>query len=418
MTAFWIAAAVLAALAVVLLLRPLFARRGQGAVTRRELNLSVYRDQLRELDADLRSGTIAREDYERARRELEKRLLEEVEDKPGEARPGAAPRRLRMFGIVAAVAVPVLAAGVYFATGNPGALDAAKRGQHAGPKEIEAMVQRLADRLSQNPDDVEGWKLLGKSYSVMGRFAEASNAYSKAAAMTPRDPQLLADLADALAMARGQKMGGEPEELVQRALQLDPQNPKALALAGTAAYERKDYAAAVGYWERMLPLVAPDSEDRRVIQANIDEARSLSGTPIAKSTQKGQVAQTAPVDKKKAAAATALQGSVTLSPGLAGKVKPDDTLFVFARAADGPPMPLAILRSRAGALPLKFTLDDSSSMNPQMNLSSAGRVVVVARVSKSGNAVPQAGDLQGASAPVANNARGVHIVIDTEVAPK
>src|SRR5206468_3384215 len=132
-----------------------------------------------------------------------------------------------------------------------------------GMKELEAMVQQLADRLAQNPEDVEGWKMLGKSYSVMGRFAEAVNAYSKAAVRSPRDAQLLADLADALAMARGQNMKGEPEELVLRALQIDPSNLKSLALAGTAAFERSDFAGAVRYWQRMLPLVAPDSEDAR-----------------------------------------------------------------------------------------------------------------------------------------------------------
>ncbi len=411
MIAFWIAAAIVVALALSLLLRPAFARRAEG-FTRSELNLSVYRDQLRELEADLRSGTVAQEDYDRARRELEKRLLEEVDEKPGRAAPSSGkPARLRWFGVAAGIAVPLLALAIYAATGNPAALDPAKR-QEVGAKEIEAMVQTLADRLAQNPDDVEGWKMLGKSYAVMGRFAEATKAYSKAVMLTPRDPQLLADLADSLAMARGQKMTGEPEELVLRALQLDPKNPKALALAGTAAYERADYRAAVGYWERMLPLVAEGSEDRRIIQANIDEARARSSAAPEKAQAKKK-----PGDKKQAGLAS-LGGRVTISPGLAAKVKPDDTLYIFARAAEGPPMPLAILRSRAGALPLKFKLDDSSSMNAQTKLSDVGRVVVVARVSKSGNAVPQAGDLQGTSGPVANNAQGLHIVIDTEVSGK
>src|SRR4051812_9838642 len=147
------------------------------------------------------------------------------------------------------------------------------------------MVERLAARLNDNPEDVEGWKMLGRSLTVLGRFAEATNAYSKAAIRAPRDANLLADLADALAMARGQKMRGEPEELVQRALQIDAKNLKALALAGTAAYGRSDFAAATRYWQRMLALVPEDSEDARTIQGNIDEARSLSKSkPAAKDT--------------------------------------------------------------------------------------------------------------------------------------
>jgi cytochrome c-type biogenesis protein CcmH len=258
------------------------------------------------------------------------------------------------------------------------------------------MVERLAARLRESPDDVEGWKLLGRSYGALGRFPEAVDAYLKAAARAPRDAQVLADLADVLAMSRGQRLTGEPEKLVLRALELDPRNLKALALAGTAAFERKDFAGAVRYWERMLPLVAADSEDARSIQASIAEARSF-------------------MKPGAAAAASALQGTVRLAPDLKAKVSPDDTVFIFARAAQGPPMPLAVRRAKVRELPLEFALDDSMAMAPGMQLSGFPRVIVGARVSKSGSATPQAGDLQGASAPVANDARGVSVVIDSVV---
>jgi cytochrome c-type biogenesis protein CcmH len=223
----------------------------------------------------------------------------------------------------------------------------------------------------------------------------------------PRDPQLLADLAEALAMARGQKMRGEPEELVLRALQLDPKNLKALALAGGAAFERDNFRAAARYWERMLPLVPADSADARTIQANVDEAR-------ARSLDKGAAKE----DSAKNPAATALRGVVTLSPKLAAQASPDDTVFIFARAAEGPPMPLAVLRKRVRDLPAKFALDDSMAMAPGMKLSDHPRVVVGARISKSGNALPQPGDLQGLSGVVANTARDVSVLIDGEVAKK
>jgi len=209
---------------------------------------------------------------------------------------------------------------------------------------------------------------------------------------------LLADLADVLAMTRGQRLQGEPEKLVLRALELDPQNLKALALAGTAAFERKDFAAAVRYWQRMLPLVAPGSEDARSVHASIEEAKSLLNAGAAP-----------------AAAPSGLRGEVRLSPELKAKVSPDDTVFIFARAAQGPPLPLAVKRAKAQELPLAFVLDDSMAMAPGMRLSGFPRVIVGARISRSGNATPQPGDLQGASATVANDASSVTVVIDSVV---
>jgi cytochrome c-type biogenesis protein CcmH len=403
MSLFWLSSALLALVALGVLLRPLLSRR-RGGVSRDVLNAAVYRDQMRELDADLAAGTLAKADHERSRRELERRLLEDVNDRP----PEVARRAGRGLFIFSATALPLLAAAIYFATGNLGALDPAQRdAKGIGVPQIEAMVQKLSERLAQNPEDVEGWKMLGRSYTVLGRLPEAVAAYSKAAMRAPRDPQLLADLAEALAMARGQKMRGEPEELVLRALQLDPKNLKALALAGGAAFERDNFRAAVRYWERMLPLVPADSADARTIQANVDEAR-------ARSLDQGAAKE----DSAKKPAAAALRGVVTLSPKLAAQASPDDTVFIFARAAEGPPMPLAVLRKRVRDLPAKFALDDSMAMAPGMKLSDHPRVVVGARISKSGNALPQPGDLQGLSGVVANTAREVTVLIDGEVAKK
>jgi cytochrome c-type biogenesis protein CcmH len=235
--------------------------------------------------------------------------------------------------------------------------------------------------------------LLGRSHAALGRYAEAADAYAKAAARAPRDAQLLADLADVMAMAQGQTLRGEPEKLVLRALELEPENLKALALAGTAAFERQDFAAAARLWERMLPHVAPGSDDARSIQQSIAEARSNA-----------QQTQTAP--------AAVLRGTVALAERLKDKAAPEDTVFVYARAAEGPPMPLAVARVRVRDLPYRFKLDDSMAMTPAMKLSSFPKVIVTARVSKSGNATAQPGDLEGASATVPNNASAVAVVID------
>lgn len=379
MSGFVAAAFVIAAVALAVLLRP---SRRASAADRQTLNVSVYRDQLRELEADRAAGTIAAPDYERARAELERRLLEDAaQPAPAAAAPGG-----RKAILAAALAAPVVAAALYMAVGTPAAIV-------PQDKQIEEMVERLASKMKSRPEDVEGWKMLGRSYSVLGRFRDAVDAYAQAAKRSPRDAQLLADFADALAMAQGQKLAGEPEKLVLRALEIEPDNLKALALAGTAAFERKDYAGAAGLWQRMLARVPPDSEDARNIQSNINEARSLSGEAVAKSAS--------------------LRGSVSLAPALAAKASPEDTVFIFARAEKGPPMPLAVLRKRVRDLPAQFALDDSMAMAPSLRLSSQPRVVVGARISKSGSATPQAGDLQGLSGPVANDATGVAVTINS-----
>ena len=387
MTAFWAAGILLAAVAVALVVRPLLSLRSEKSLSRRDANVSIYRDQLRELDADLASGKLGQADFDRARAEIEARLLEDV------AAPEAAPqsRGTRRAAIGLAAGLPVLAIAVYLAVGNPAAISPLPDPHSvASAEQLEALVERLAAKMRENPDDPEGWRLLGRSFSVMGRFPQAAEAYAKAAELAPRDAQTLVDFADALAMARGQSLEGEPEKLVQRALEIDPSNLKALALAGTIEFNRKRFAAAAGYWKRMLPHVDPGTEDARIIQGNIEEAL-------------------AQVDGK------ALKGTVSLSAKLKDKAAPEDTVFLYARAAEGPQMPLAVQRFKVRDLPAKFSLDDAMAMAPGMTLSAHPRVVVTARVSRSGQAKPQAGDLQGASKAVANDATGVDVVIDTQV---
>ena len=371
-------AALLAILVVAWLLWP---SRRRGEPSAREVNLAVHRDQVRELGADLAAGKITREDHDRSRREIERRVLED-------AAPGEAPAR-RSLPWPALAVIPVAALAVYFAVGSPRMIE--REAEHAiTAQQVEAMVDRLAAKLRENPDDVDGWKLLGRSYTALGRFTESADAYARAATKAPRDAQLLADFADALAMARGQTLQGEPEKLVQRALEIDPKNLKALALLGTAAFERREFQKAADIWKRMLDHVPPGGEDARAIQGNIDEALALTTSRV-------------------------VRGEVRLSEKLKGQASPDDVVYIFARAVDGPGVPLAVMRKQVRDLPAMFALDDSMAMAPGAKLSNFSRVVISARVSKAGNANAQPGDLEGKSGAVANDATGVRVVIDSVV---
>ena len=397
MILFWAIGAALAALVLALVLWPLVGGRARGVVSRDGANLAIYRDQMRELEADHAAGKLARDDHERSRAELESRVLEDVEEREAPIARRGAPRAAAIVGI----AVPLVALGVYLAVGTPGAVESRVHGEEISAAQIESMVERLAARLRENPDDADGWKLLGRSYAVLGRFGEAVDAYAKAAARAPEDADLLVDFADVLAMVRGRNLSGEPEKLVERALQIDPRNLKGLALAGTAAFDRGEFARAAGYWERMLPHVPAGSEEAKLIGENVAAAR-----------ERAAGAQASPPAAK---AHPGLRGTVRVASGMAAKISPEDTLFVYARAAGGPPMPLAVLRRRARDLPLEFALDDSMAMAPGMSLSAHPSVVVTARISRSGSATPQPGDLQGASPPVPSDVSGVEVVIDSVV---
>jgi cytochrome c-type biogenesis protein CcmH len=280
MTGFFAGVALLIAVVLAWLLPPLLrARRAQG-VSGDAVSIAVYRDQLHELDADLRRGTLAAEEHETARQEIERRLLEEVGgDAPAPKRAGRA-----VLGAVAlGVALPLCAFLVYLAVGMPQAIvprpaQAAAQGE-VSPERILAMVDRLAERLKQNPDNVEGWAMLGKSYAVMERYDEAGRAYAEAARRMPdkgpETAQVLVDYADVLAMAQGQNLLGEPEKLIARALKADPDNVKALALAGTVSFHKQDYAGAVRSWERILKLLPPDAPIAETVRESIGEARML-----------------------------------------------------------------------------------------------------------------------------------------------
>ncbi|HVF64399.1 MAG TPA: c-type cytochrome biogenesis protein CcmI [Casimicrobiaceae bacterium] len=408
MIPFVIIAALMLVIACAWVLLPLLSRSADEAVEREAANLDVLRDQRREIESDLASGLLSPQQYEAARADLERRVLDEAGDEaPSEehrARPGT--------GTIALIAagLPIAAIALYALLGTPVALlpvtaQTEPNAQSAvSPAEIDTMIGRVKERLAQKPDDLEGWLVLARTLYSLGRMRESVEAYERAAAIAPDNADILADYADAVGITQGRSLDGLPEQLIERALRANPDQWKANALAGTIAFKRGDAAKAIVHWESVQRAVPPDSPVAKTIAATLAEARSRAGLATASKPE--------PPPRSNA---TTVAGTVTLDPALAASVTPDDTVFVFARPADGSRMPLALLRVKAKDLPLAFKLDDSLAMLPNRKLSDHGEVVVGARVSKSGKAMPQPGDLEGATPTVRLGTTNVALTIDRKI---
>ena len=397
---FWLVALLLVAATVAALVWPLLRGRNTPLPEDDAAATNVYRDQKRQLDDELAAGAITRAERDAQLDELSARLGAEL---AVETAPAAriSPRSSYVAALILVAVIPASALLLYASFGSPGSLRTATPASEAPPmsqEQIVAMVDKLATRMKEHPEDPTGWRLLARAYASMARFGESVAAFNEAAARAPADAPLLTDWADALAM-QNQSLQGEASKLVARALALDPKYPKALALAATAALERKDYGGAIDEWRKLKLEFPPGGEEAKQIDAMIAEADAARGGAM----------KSASVDP------SAITGRVSLDPKLRDRVGAGDTLFIFARAVDGPRMPLAVVRAAANELPRDFRLDDSMAMTPAARLSAAGQVIVEARVSKSGSATPVPGDLQGTSATVKPGAHDVSIAIDDVV---
>jgi len=419
MMTFWIICALLILVAMPFVVVPLWRTTQQSnAVLRDAANLEIFRDQIAEMDADLRNGLLTQELYEQGKRELQSRLLDEVKEEP-QGSSIVVRNPLKALAIILAVLLPLASAGLYWQIGNTDVLspDAALSAT-GGMGDIRSSdaIKALEEKVAQNPSDGESLLLLARAYGELERYGDSVKAYEKLTEFVNDEAWIWADYADMLAMVHGQKLAGPPTKLIDKALALDPNHPKSLALAGSAAMERGDYTAAIRHWGRLLNGLPPGSEDAKMIEDGIQQAKQFlamskggKGAPMLEQIAPAQEQQAASSGKEK------LSGTVTLSAELKGKVSPEDTLFVLARATQGPKMPLAILRKQVKDLPVQFTLDDSMAMMPQMKLSNFDEVVVIARISKSGNAMPESGDLQGMSKPLKPGRSGLKISIDSLV---
>ena len=409
MLLFWILAALMTLAALAFVLVPMLRARAAAGPSAHDAALEVLRGQRGEIESDVASGTLPVDAREEALAELVERADRDLEAAAAVKPATAAARKPWVAAAVVALAIPALAMGLYGAVGTPSASDPktlAAASAPIGDAQIVAMVESLASKVRERPQDAKGWELLARSMAALGRFPESADAYEHVAKLVPASAQVFADWADALGMAQGRTLRGRPTELVKRALELDPNHQKALALAATAAMDAGDRAAAIGYWQRVAAQLPPGSPDAAQVASIIAEIRG-SGGPVPPSV--------AAAPTPSATAGNTVSGTVVIAPSMAAQVKGDETVFVFARAEGGPRVPLAVYRANAKSLPLAFALDDTQAMAPGMNISSAQAVRVEARITRSGNATPQPGDLVGTSAVVKPGARDVKIVVDKVV---
>ena len=418
--AFWLLALLLAAGTLACLLPTLRRHDDAGAHgalagtgARGGSTLSLLREQLAATERDRAAGRIDAATAERLQAEISRRLLEEHAPSPAAWR--ADPAHGTAWMVMAGI--PLFAVSLYLAVGTPAALSQPPR-VAAGPQptmtQVESMVSQMmqalearAQRGETRPEDGPAWAMAGRTLASLQRFKEADQAFARALALTPNDANLLADRADILSLLQGQNPEGEPMRLIERALRIDPDQPKALALAGSVAFKRGDMATAITHWRRAIANLPPESEFARRLTQSLQEAMA-SQTPRATGTSPRIAPDTSPM----AAAAGSIRGRVSLTPAMRAQAQPNDTVFIVARAEQGPRMPLAIVRLRVADLPADFTLDDSSAMSPQMRLSAHPDVVVTARISRSGQALPESGDLLASPVHTRIGQRGVELRID------
>jgi cytochrome c-type biogenesis protein CcmH len=401
---FWAAAAACVVVALAFVLPALLrARGGSDKAARRDVNIAVYRDQLKELDADRANGLLADAQYQRARQELEARLAEDALVPEAAPAPGAGSSR--KLGFTLAAVLPAAAFGLYAWLGYPAALTAGTAAPDAAiaGADFSELIRRAEEKARANPGDGEAWVLLARSYAFMERWPEALAAFEKASGLLPQEASLLTGHAEALAAANNRVLAGRPMELVRQGLALDPDDTKGLELAGIFAYQQQDFAQAAAYLARLHKQLPADSAYAQDVLALQQEAERLAGpgTAVAAAQQPGD----------QAAPGAVIRGRIDIAPALRAGLNASDVLFLFARAGQGGP-PVAAIRATAGQLPLAFELDDSTAMNPGNRLSQHKQVTLVARVSRSGEPMAQPGDLEGTIASVAVGASGVELVID------
>lgn len=409
MIGFWVAAALALVLVLASLFRPFLLKPSGASISRRQLNTAIFRDQLARLEKDRIDNMIEEADYTQARAELQRRVIDDTNEADDAATLRAPKKTMLAIGLV----LPVVAIALYALLGSPATLEPNGPQHAATAQDMDKLVVGLAQKLEKDPENLQGWAMLARSYKMLGRNVEAEQAFVRAGAFLDNDAQLLAIYADLAATNANGNFAGTPTQLIEKALRVDPQNAMALWLAGSAAFRGGQYDSAIRIWERLTQQIEPDSDDSRMLQESINAAYSALGKTAP------QAAKALPVQKPeasaggtsgKAGAAASVSGQVDLDAALKAKAAPGDTVMVIARVP-GTRMPVAVLRARASELPLKFTLDDSLSMSPQARISAASEVEVEARISKSGMAQAEPGDLMSSVQTVKVGTNGIKLQV-------
>ena len=385
-----------------------------------KLNASVYRAQISDLDFEHQSGHISAQEWQQTRDELSQRLLEDtsVGDDPGARKEKPALWTALLIGLT----LPVASLSMYLWVGEPQALQAmaTEPPEKAMQAELSGMAQTLAKKLESNPDNQEGWVMLGRSYRTLEKYDNAVSAYDRALKLSPDDGVKL-ERAEVLALKAQGNFDGEPWNVIREILKKDPQQKGALLLAGSASYAHDKYADALRYWQQARKLLAADHPDVPSLEGAIATAQNKLGLPVTPPTSSPQAPAAASGAGATASVSSGAQaglnitGRISLAAALKDKASPTDMVYVYASPANGDRMPLAIFKSTVAKLPLNFTLDDSTAMLPERKLSGAGEVILKARISKSGNAIPQSGDLTGTLGPVKVGAKGVMLEIKEQI---
>ncbi|MDZ7754291.1 MAG: c-type cytochrome biogenesis protein CcmI [Gammaproteobacteria bacterium] len=421
---FWILATLMVLAALAMLLPSLFGWRRGSAVDRASLNMEIFNDRLAQLDQDKADGVMSAEDYAAARHELERELLRDAGGEQPQTGTTGTVTASRGSALVVGLFVPLLTLGLYFSIGErelatnaiqtAGQSGGQSGGQGGRQPSIAEMVDGLASKMEKEPRNLEGWTMLGRSYQMLERYDEALAAFAHARELAPQDPDLLVFHGETLALARGGNLEGEPARFVSRALAIEPNHPNGLWLKGVAARQQGDAGTALASWRRLRGLLEEDERamlDEHIADLEADRGNETPTSAGAAVTAAEPTPSPATLDE-----AAEIKVKVSLDSVTAAEARDSDTVFVFARAAAGPRMPLAIVRKTVADLPFEVVLDDDMAMTPAFRLSNFDEVVIGARISRSGNAMPQAGDLQGLSKPVPwRRAPAVDVVIDSRV---
>ncbi len=400
MITFYIAAIVLVLLVLAALFRPFFWKTTVHHASRQQLNAAIYKEEIAKLEKERSEGLIDGATYEISHAEMRQRLFQDTSEDDGVAVLGSPKKTI----IALTIFIPVIAAAMYFWLGSAQQIADGGAKQQVAQQDVEKMVAGLAAKMEQDPSNLKGWAMLARSYKVMGRPKDAEKAYDRAGSYLDTDPQLLADYADVSASNANGSFEGKPQAIINRALKADPNNMMALWLAGTADYNRGDYKGAVQVWGRLAKLLPADSEDMKMIQGSILEARGKANLPPEPLVSQA----TSPVA---AVSSKNINGTVEINPDLKSRIKPDYIVMVIARAP-GARMPVAIMRGKAADLPLRFVLNDALAMTPDALISNLSEATIEVRISKSGQAKAEPGDLYSEIQTVKVGTNNLKVVVD------